>query len=71
MEKMIGWLRTQELQLLQWANRRPVNGGSGLLGKWLSTVTHMGGATFTLVTALLAALLAPSPWNVTGWKCLT
>lgn len=71
MDKMIGWLRTRELQLLLWANRRPDHGGSTWLGKWLSTVTHMGGATFTLVTALLAALLAPLPWSTTGWKCLT
>ncbi|MCA0757462.1 phosphatase PAP2 family protein [Paenibacillus sp. N4] len=72
MERMIGWLKTNEQRVLIWANRRPVGGkGHRLLGRWFSTVTHMGGATFTLATALLYALLAPAPWSMTGWQCLT
>lgn len=72
MERMIGWLKTSEQKVLIWANRRPTGGkGHRLLGRWLSTVTHMGGATFTLATALLYALLAPAPWSLTGWQCLT
>ncbi|CAM4011961.1 phosphatase PAP2 family protein [Paenibacillus alkaliterrae] len=71
MERMIGWLKTNEQRMLIWANRRPAGGkGHRLLGRWLSTVTHMGGATFTLATALLYALLAPAPWSMTGWQCL-
>lgn len=71
MERMIGWLKTNEQRVLIWANRRPAGGKQHtLLGRWLSTVTHMGGATFTLATALLYALLAPAPWNTTGWQCL-
>lgn len=71
MERVIDWLRVREQRMLVWANRRP-NGGRNhtWIGKWLSTVTHMGGATFTLATALLYALLAPSPWSSTGWQCL-
>ncbi|MBD2867697.1 phosphatase PAP2 family protein [Paenibacillus arenilitoris] len=72
MDRMIGWLKTNEQRMLIWANRRPSGGRSHrLLGRWFSTITHMGGATFTLATALLYALLAPAPWNVTGWQCLT
>lgn len=57
--------------MLIWANRRSSLGWlSVTLNKWLSTVTHMGGATFTLVSALLLALLAPSPWHTAGWQCL-
>ncbi|MGM0880228.1 MAG: phosphatase PAP2 family protein [Bacillota bacterium] len=71
MERMIGWLKTNEQRVLIWANRRPTGGKQHtLLGRWLSTVTHMGGATFTLATALLYALLAPAPWSTTGWQCL-
>ncbi|WP_445670198.1 phosphatase PAP2 family protein [Paenibacillus sp. PL2-23] len=57
--------------MLIWANRRP--SGNRLfiaLDRWLSTVTHMGGATFTLATALLCALLAPAPWSTAGWQSL-
>jgi undecaprenyl-diphosphatase len=72
MERMLDWLKISEQRMLIWANRRPAGGKKhGLLGKWLNTVTHMGGATFTLATALLYALLAPSPWSITGWQCLT
>lgn len=72
MERMIGWLKTSEQKMLIWANRRPSGGKRHrFLNKWLSTVTHMGGATFTLATALLYALLAPAPWSLTGWQCLT
>ncbi|MNZ76189.1 putative undecaprenyl-diphosphatase YbjG [compost metagenome] len=72
MERMIDWLRTNEQRILIWANRRPSGGKRHrILHNWLSTITHMGGATFTLATALLYALLAPSPWSITGWQCLT
>lgn len=71
MERMIGWLKLNEQRMLIWANRRPAGGKiQRLFDRWLSTVTHMGGATFTLVTALIYALLAPAPWNITGWQCL-
>lgn len=65
------WLITSDLRMFSWLNRRHSKGIVHLLiGKWLSFVTHMGGAAFTLITALLYALLAPEPWNTTGWQCL-
>jgi undecaprenyl-diphosphatase len=70
-EKMLGWIITREHKMLIWVNRRSSLGWlSGALDKWLSTITHMGGATFTLISALLLALLAPAPWNTAGWQCL-
>lgn len=72
MRRMIGWLRTREQQMIIWANRRREHKRlHRWLGKWLSTVTHMGGATFTLTSSLLYALLAPAPWNALGWHCFT
>jgi len=70
MVKVFGWLRSKDMHLLMWANRRN-NGGRlyNLLDMWLSTVTHMGGATFTLATALLLILFAPAQWNLIGWQC--
>ena len=69
MDRMIGWLQTSERLVLGWANRRPANRGLNVwLSRWLGTVTHMGGATFTLASALLCALLAPAPWNTAGWQ---
>src|SRR5690606_29818389 len=43
----------------------------GFIHGWFSAITHMGGATFTIVTSLLYALLAPAPWSTTGWQCIT
>ncbi len=58
--------------MLIWANRRlPGRRWHRVTDKWLSTVTHMGGATFTLLSAMLLALLAPAPWSTAGWQCLT
>lgn len=72
MRRMIGWLRRSEHRMLFWINRRPSeNKLHKLIGSWLTTVTHMGGATFTLTTALLCALLAPTPWQTTGWQSFT
>lgn len=58
--------------MLVWANRR--NSGRKryeFIHGWFSTITHMGGATFTIITSLLYALLAPAPWSTTGWQCIT
>ena len=71
MERIRGWLTDGERRLLFWANRRPLNAGvNRWLGIWLSTITHAGGATFTLTSATLIALLADPPWNTAGWQSL-
>ncbi|EFM11682.1 phosphoesterase PA-phosphatase related protein [Paenibacillus curdlanolyticus YK9] len=72
MERMMGWLRTQDRQLLLIANKRSANRWiQACLGRWLGTITHMGGATFTLATGLLIALASSSDlWRTAGWQCL-
>lgn len=71
MERMIGWIRSGEQRMLIWANRRRVdNRLHVLMDRWFSTITHMGGATFTLLASLLCALLAPGPWRLAGWQSL-
>ncbi|GGG04580.1 phosphatase PAP2 family protein [Paenibacillus abyssi] len=66
------WFQIGEKRMLLWANRRPINMAlNKWLSRWLGTITHMGGATFTLVTALLIGLLAPYPWSTAGWQSLT
>ncbi|WP_219839021.1 phosphatase PAP2 family protein [Paenibacillus sp. R14(2021)] len=66
---MVFWAITQEQRVFFWANRRPSHQGlNRWLSRWLGTVTHTGGASFTLLTALLAALAAPGLWGTAGWK---
>jgi undecaprenyl-diphosphatase len=70
MDRMVCWLVSSEQRMLHWANRRPVHQGMNLwLSRWLGLITHTGGATFTLVSAVLCALLAPGPWRTAGWQC--
>ncbi|AJY73699.1 phosphatase PAP2 family protein [Paenibacillus beijingensis] len=71
MGRIIGWLRMKERRILLWANSKPLNKTiNRWVCRWLSTITHMGGATFTLSTAALTALAAPAPWRTTGVQCL-
>ncbi|MBO7744602.1 phosphatase PAP2 family protein [Paenibacillus sp. MWE-103] len=71
MVQMVFWALTQEQRLFFWANRRPSHQGLNLwLSRWLGTITHTGGATFTLLTALLGALAGPGMWGTAGWKAL-
>lgn len=68
---MIGWIRANEDKVLIWANKkRTEHRIHALTNRWFSTVTHMGGATFTLLASLLCALLAPQPWGTAGWQSL-
>ena len=71
MRSFIGWLRLHDKRMLLWTNSRPAHITTNhWITRWFSTITHMGGATFTLVTALLTALLAPNPWKSMGVQCL-
>jgi undecaprenyl-diphosphatase len=71
MERIRVWLHTGERRILMWANRRPINESLNTwLGRWLGTVTHTGGATFTLTTALLIGLFGQGPWSTAGWQSL-
>jgi undecaprenyl-diphosphatase len=68
---MIGWIRSNEQRMIIWANRRRAeNRLHAMADRWFSTITHMGGATFTLLASLLCALLAPGPWATAGWQSL-
>jgi len=70
--RLRAWLIAQEKRLVLWANKRHLDRGlKRLLGVWLRTITHAGGAIFTLASSLAAALLAPAPWNAAGWQSLT
>ncbi|BBH24819.1 hypothetical protein Back11_61640 [Paenibacillus baekrokdamisoli] len=71
MTRMVFWLVSSEQRMLLWANRRPAHQGINMwLSRWLGLITHTGGATFTLVTALLCALLASGPWRIAGLQCV-
>ncbi|HIW33569.1 MAG TPA: phosphatase PAP2 family protein [Candidatus Paenibacillus intestinavium] len=72
MEKWISWLRIHEERLLIWANRRLSHRMVfRFIHNWMSIITHLGGATFTICFSLLLAISAKGEVAVIGWKCLT
>ncbi|MFS0723380.1 phosphatase PAP2 family protein [Paenibacillus sp. 1P07SE] len=72
MQRVTNWLIKAEQRMLLWANRRPINLLlNRLLSGWLGSITHLGGATFTLTASLMIGLLASPPWSTAGWQALT
>lgn len=71
MEKWIEWIRIHEDRLLLWANRRLTHRlRYRFLHHWMSIITHLGGATFTICFSILLALTAKDEISIVGWKCL-
>ncbi|NBD27614.1 phosphatase PAP2 family protein [Paenibacillus glycinis] len=69
MDNMVFWALTHEQRVFFWANRRPSHEGlNRWLSRWLGSITHTGGATFTLLSSLLLALAAPGLWSIAGWQ---
>ncbi|GAA3402429.1 phosphatase PAP2 family protein [Paenibacillus hodogayensis] len=60
-------LRDWDSRLFRWCNRsiRHV-----WLDRLFGSLTHLGGAIFTISFVLVLVLLAPEPWKDIGWKSL-
>ncbi|MCG7409921.1 phosphatase PAP2 family protein [Paenibacillus sp. ACRRX] len=67
MTRVIAWLGHRERQLFFWINHRLHHRFLNII---LYTLTHLGGATFTITFSVLLALFAPHPWDTVGWQCL-
>ncbi|WP_181956704.1 phosphatase PAP2 family protein [Paenibacillus piri] len=61
------WLKKVDHSLFVWCNQRISN---SVLDRLFGIITHMGGATFTIVCAVLAAWLAPDHWRPVGVQSL-
>lgn len=71
MLKWIGWLRQHENRFLLWANKRSEHFFSQrILHIWLSSITHLGGAVFTITFSVLLGILGKNEFSTLGWKCL-
>lgn len=67
MRRLIHWLQDRERQLFYLINRAWRN---SVWAAALSVITHLGGATFTITTTLLVALLGKDAWSLAGWQSL-
>jgi undecaprenyl-diphosphatase len=66
MSRVVLWLQQRENRMFCWINQR-------LRHSWLdlffNTVTHLGGASITIVTALCFALFGQGSWRSAGIYC--
>lgn len=54
-----------------WANRRLSHRRRyRFMHHWMTLITHLGGATFTISFSLLLAFTAKNELSTVGWKCL-
>ncbi|MGZ9583493.1 phosphatase PAP2 family protein [Paenibacillus marinisediminis] len=67
MTRFISRLGQRERQFFLWINHRLNNRFMNIV---LYTLTHLGGATFTIIFTVLLGLLAPEPWSTIGWQAL-
>lgn len=59
MSRVVTWLQYRELAVFRFINSRQ----RVWLDWWLNRITHLGGATATLLFTLGAAIFAAHPWN--------
>ena len=67
MSRVLTWLIRHERKMFLWANYK-IN--HSLSYHILSRLTHLGGATFTILATLVIGLFAAAPWNGVGLKAL-
>jgi undecaprenyl-diphosphatase len=63
--RIIGWIQLYEQRLFFCLNQKIRH---HLLDRFMSRITHLGGAFFTITCTLLIAFLAAEPWNRIGWQ---
>lgn len=64
MSRVVAWLQIQEVEMF-----RLVNGMQHTLADRLfNTITHLGGATATLIFTLVMSIFAPEHWNVVAMQ---
>lgn len=59
MSRVVTWLQYREVEMFRWVNKR-----QHILTDWLmNRITHMGGATLTILFTLGMSIFGASPWN--------
>lgn len=68
MSRMVQWLQRYDKRLFFWFNHMLQH---GILNRTMHTITHIGGATFTILFCLAFITFAPSANRWIGVECLT
>lgn len=67
MSRVVSWLQYHEHRMFFWVNRKMYHAAASSV---LSVVTHLGGATATILFCLGVALFGGSFWSIVGWQSL-
>jgi undecaprenyl-diphosphatase len=67
MSRVVSWLLHHENQLFFWVNRRLQH---AVLDRLFGVITHLGGATATILTCLGVAIVAEGPLRSSAWQAL-
>jgi undecaprenyl-diphosphatase len=67
MNKMISWIQSNDLKIFHFLNQRT---NIVIFDKFMNTITHTGGATFTILTTVLLILFGDSTWKMIGMQAL-
>ncbi|CAM3666710.1 phosphatase PAP2 family protein [Marinicrinis lubricantis] len=68
MSRMVNWLQVREQKLFFWFNHKLQH---TITDRVMNIVTHLGGATFTIVFCLCLITLFSRPWSLVGIQALT
>lgn len=64
MSRVVSWLQYRELAVFRLINSRQ----HAMLDWLLNRITHLGGATFTLLFTITMAIFASAPWNLAAMQ---
>jgi undecaprenyl-diphosphatase len=68
MNRIVSWLQQRENRVFFWVNQRIRN---PFLDHFFNTITHLGGATFTVAAALCLSIFGQDNWRLVGLQsCL-
>ncbi|WP_127586457.1 phosphatase PAP2 family protein [Paenibacillus koleovorans] len=67
MSRVVSWLQQHENQLFFWVNRRLQH---AILDRAFAVITHLGGASVTILVCLSLLLLASGDWRIAALQSL-
>ena len=66
MSRVMLWLQSHENRLFCWVNQRIQH---KMLDYLFNTITHLGGATITILAALSVSFFGQEGWRMAGFHC--
>jgi undecaprenyl-diphosphatase len=65
MNRIVSWLQQRENRVFLWVNQKMRN---SFFDHFFTTITHLGGATFTIAAALCLSIFGQDSWRLAGMQ---